>query len=194
MTPRQHSRTTRQTVRASVVALALGVVPAVALTTSAADAAPYCGITWGSLDKTSGTLSGTASVTNVRSGRHDCYDRLVVDVAGQLKGYSVKYVNTVRTEGQGAVVPLRGGARLQVVVMAPGHDVSTGQPTYAPANRAELANVSGYPTFRQLASAGSFEGQTTLGLGVRARLPYRVLVVAGPGTGSRLVVDVAHRW
>ncbi len=194
MTPRQHYRITRQTVRASVVALALGVVPAVALTTSAAEAAPSCGITWGSLERTSGTPSGAASVTNVRSGRHACYDRLVVDVSGQLKGYSVKYVNSVFTEGQGAVVPLRGGARLQVVVMAPDHNVNTGRLTYRPANRAELTNVTGFSTLRQVASAGSFEGQTTIGLGVRARLPYRVFVLAGPDTGSRLVIDVAHRW
>ncbi len=45
-----------------------------------------------------------------------------------------------------------------------------------------------------MAYAGSFEGQTTLGLGVRARLPFRAFVLAGPGDGSRLVVDVAHRW
>jgi len=29
---------------------------------------------------------------------------------------------------------------------------------------------------------------------VRARLPFRVFVLAGPGNGSRLVIDVAHRW
>jgi hypothetical protein len=54
--------------------------------------------------------------------------------------------------------------------------------------------VRGYPTFRHLAWAGSFEGQTTLGLGVRARLPFRVALLAGPGGGSRVVLDVAHRW
>jgi hypothetical protein len=32
------------------------------------------------------------------------------------------------------------------------------------------------------------------GLGVRARLPFRAFVLAGPADGSRLVVDVAHRW
>nr|WP_280956330.1 hypothetical protein [Cellulomonas flavigena] len=32
------------------------------------------------------------------------------------------------------------------------------------------------------------------GLGVRARLPFRAFVLAGPGSGSRLVVDVAHQW
>jgi len=63
-----------------------------------------------------------------------------------------------------------------------------------PANRRELARVSGYRTFRQVAWAGSFEGSTTLGLGVRARLPFRVLQLPGPGTGSRVVIDVAHTW
>ena len=42
--------------------------------------------------------------------------------------------------------------------------------------------------------AGSFEGYTSIGLGVRARLPFRVFMLDGPGTSSRLVVDVAHRW
>ncbi|BAS14136.1 conserved hypothetical protein [Arthrobacter sp. Hiyo8] len=45
-----------------------------------------------------------------------------------------------------------------------------------------------------MAFAGSFEGYTSLGLGVRARLPFRVFTLAGPGTGSRLVIDVAHMW
>ncbi len=54
-------------------------------------------------------------------------------------------------------------------------------------------NVAGYPTFRQVAWAGSFEGQTTLGLGVRARLPFRVFTIQD-ATTSRLVIDVANHW
>jgi hypothetical protein len=34
----------------------------------------------------------------------------------------------------------------------------------------------------------------TLGLGVRGRLPFRVFTLDGPGAGSRIVIDVAHRW
>ena len=77
-------------------------------------------------------------------------------------------------------------------MLAPAYD-SQGHPTF-PATKKELVDVSGFRTFRQIAGAGSFEGQTTIGLGVRARLPFRVFVLDGPGTGSRLVVDVAHRW
>ena len=56
--------------------------------------------------------------------------------------------------------------------------------------------MAGYSTFRQVAWAGSFEGYTTLALGVRARLPFRVFVLpARPGpTRTALVIDVAHRW
>ena len=36
---------------------------------------------------------------------------------------------------------------------------------------------------------------TTVALGVRARLPYRVFTLYDASTNrSRLVVDVAHRW
>ena len=131
---------------------------------------------------------------NVRAGQHACFDRLVLDVrGGQARTYWVSYVDQVRTDGAGVVVPLRGGAKLSVTVAVP-TTTRPYRPTYRPANRAELVNVAGYRTFRQVASAGSFEGHSTVGLGVRARLPYRVFTLAGPGTGSRLVIDVAHRW
>lgn len=177
--------------------LLLGLVLGFALIVpmgASASAAPYCGITWGSLAKSAGSLSGQASVTDVRSGQHACFDRMVIDVRGDVRGHSVRYVNEVYAEGSGFRVPLRGGAKLQVVATAPSYDPVTGRVTYRPANPRELTNVTGYRTFRQIASAGSFEGQTTIGLGVRARLPFRAFVLDGPGTGSRLVVDVAHRW
>lgn len=152
----------------------------------------YCGLAWGSLAKASEGMS-SASVTGVRTGQHYCFDRMVVDLNGPVAGYTVKYVPQVLQDGSGLPVPLRGGARLQVTVNAPAYDAS-GNPTYNPADRNELSNVSGYQTFRQVASAGSFEGYTSLGLGVRARLPFRVFSLAGPDAGSRLVIDVAHYW
>ena len=50
-------------------------------------------------------------------------------------------------------------------------------------------NVSGYSTFRDAKFGGTFEGQSQVGLGVRARLPFRVLQLE-----DRVVVDVAHSW
>jgi hypothetical protein len=148
---------------------------------------------WGSLPEAS-NRAAASSLTGVRAGRHACFDRLVIDLRGRPVGYHVSYVRSVHQDGSGQLVPLRGGARIAVVVRAPAYDATTGRPTYQPANRRELVNTQGYRTFRQVAWAGSFEGQSTIGLGVRARLPFRVFTLTGPGAGSRIVIDVAHRW
>lgn len=178
-------------IRAFLAALMLIAGLGLVVPTSAT-AAPYCGISWGSLAKTSSPMT-SAPVTNVRAGRHTCFDRVVIDIRGKGAGYNVRYVSSVRADGSGQVVPLRGGAYVNIVVKAPAYD-SSGNATYRPVNRNELVNLAGYTTFRQLASAGSFEGQTTIGLGVRARLPFRAFTLDGPGGQSRLVIDVAHRW
>ncbi|MGW5052821.1 AMIN-like domain-containing (lipo)protein [Actinokineospora sp. NPDC004072] len=181
--------------RAAAAVAAIGAAAALAVvgTSSATATEGYCGLSWGSLPKAAAPTE-TGALTGVRGGRHECWDRLVLDVrAPGADGFRVEYVDEVTEDGSGQVVPLRGGAKLQVVAIAPAYD-SAGNPTYTPANRRELVDVTGWDTFRQVAWAGSFEGQTTIGLGVRARLPFRAFVLDGPGSGSRIVVDVAHRW
>jgi hypothetical protein len=175
-----------------LLALLLAATSLGTTVSAAAATAPYCGIRWGSLPKQH-AITSTAPMTNVRAGQHACFDRLVVDIAGPADGYWVNYVTAVCADGSGAVVPLRGGARLQITVVAPAYNDDY-RPTYEPANPRELRNVSGWRTFRQIAWAGSFEGQSTIGLGVRARLPFRVFALDGPGDGGRVVIDVAHKW
>lgn len=167
---------------AAIVAMAF-TVP---MTVSAAPA-PYCGITWGSLKK-SVTGTQTAELVNLRAGQHDCYDRLVFDFRGNVNGYHVSYVDEMTEDPTGNPIPLRGGAKLAINVQGPAYD-QAGNPTYTYANRAELVNVTGYQTFRQVAWAGSFEGFTSIGLGVRAQLPFRVFTQP-----NRIIVDVAHFW
>ncbi len=182
--------TTRAVVRPLLVALVAGTLP-VAAASATATAAPYCGIHWGSLAKTS-TTSVAGPISGVRSGRHTCYDRLVIDLKGKAPGYTVRYVNTFTGAASGLPLPLRGGAKLSVTVNAPAY-TPKGTASYAPANRAEVVDVTGYRTFRQVRWDSSFEGQTSLGLGVRARLPFRVFTLQD-ATTSRLVIDVAHHW
>jgi len=195
MTPRQSQPTSHRAAYTAVVAAFLALVGCLGLTSAAsASAAPYCGIVWGSLAKQGGG-GGASTVAGVRTGQHDCYDRLVIDLnGGPSVGYRVEYVDAVYQDGSGAPVQLDGGARLRIVVYAPSYDIADGHLTFTPADPAHLADVTGYRTFRQVADAGSFEGQTNIGLGVRAHLPFRVFTLAGPGGGSRLVVDVAHQW
>jgi hypothetical protein len=182
---------TRTPLRLLVLALTWAV-SALVLTAPAQAAAPYCGITWGSLAKQAGNSAPGGlgdELTAVRAGRHTCYDRLVLDISGttHVNSWRVEYVSAVRSDGSGAVVPLRGGAFLQIT--AGTHDDG-----YHPANQRELANVAGFTTFRQVASAGGFEGYSSVGLGVRARLPFRVLTLSGPGNTARVAIDVAHAW
>ena len=170
---------------------------ATALTTAAlpASAASSCSTAWGSLPE-SVVDSGGGTLDDVRAGRHACYDRLVLDLDGidaSEVSYDVRYVREVREDGSGELVPLRGAADLQVLVHTPAY-TSGGAATYDPRNDAEAVDVAGYSTFRQVAWANSFEGESTVGLGVRAQLPFRVVVLDGPGNGARLVVDVAHTW
>ena len=139
-------------VRSSITAALFAVTASVGLTATTASAAPYCGLTWGSLPKETSlsvpsdpTIS--SAVVNVRSGRHACYDRLVVDVRSGGAAASVAYVSTVFNDPRGDVVHLRGGARLQIVVHSPTSDINTGNSTYSPADPSELTSVTGNHSF-----------------------------------------------
>lgn len=190
------NRATTGLIRPLVLALAFAGVPAVAAASASTPAAASCATTtagWGSLTKSVNRTTATP-ITNVRAGRLTCFDRMVVNLGGRGAGYWVRYVSQVLTQGKGAVIPLRGLAHLEVVITAATHDTNTGRSTYTPANSDELVNVAGFSSFRQIAFGGSFEGYTTIGLGVRARLPMRAFILNGPGTGSRVVIDIAHHW
>jgi hypothetical protein len=177
----------------ATVATALGVV---LLAPAGPAAAASCAITWGSLAK-SGTHDATVdTLRNVRAGQQPCYDRLVIDLARapQFTAYKVQY-GAAHPQGTSGAIPLRG-TEMEIVLQSPAYDTN-GRPTFQPADPSEVVNVSGFRTFRQVAWGGSFEGATTIGLGVRARLPFRVTVLDGsPGhpTGARVVIDVAHAW
>lgn len=191
---------TRKPARLLVLAVTAATAAVVAPAPAQA-ATPYCGITWGSLPKTATATNpwDAEAVNGVRAGRHACFDRLVIDVGGQdasFSSYDIRYVAQVHEDGRGNAIPVRGAADLQVVVRAPAHDTQ-GRPTFDPADEREVVDVTGYSTFRQVAWGGSFEGSTTMALGVRARLPFRVVVLPGTPNSDhtpRLVIDVAHAW
>ncbi|MDT9699900.1 hypothetical protein [Streptomyces sp. P17] len=188
------TRRIRTTWVALAVIAALGVPALPAATASAATAqTTACPTGWGSLPKVRSTATATP-VENIRTGRHACYDRMVVDLPGAGKaglGYSVRYVKQLYQDGSGRPIPVGGGAVLEVRVAAPAYDPETGAPTYPGRVSRPLPGVdlTGYRTFRDTRFAGSFEGETLVGLGVRVRLPFRVQVLT-----DRIVLDVAHNW
>jgi hypothetical protein len=174
-----------RSVRLLIVVLLTLTGAAVAVPSASAAA---CATAGGSGQRTVPALS-PAPLVAVRTGRHTCFDRVVFEMDGAVGGYSVAYVAAVTQDGSGAVLPVPGGARLQVVLHHPAYDAS-GAGTYA----GRPIGVHGYRTLRSVVVGGSFEGYTTVGVGTRARLPFRVVTLSGPGGHSRIVLDVAHRW
>ncbi|MFD1529577.1 AMIN-like domain-containing (lipo)protein [Pseudonocardia aurantiaca] len=157
-------------------------------------AAPVCSISWGSAPEDVRVL-GRAPVTAVGTGSDRCWDRVVFTLPGPAAGYSVAYVDTVEQDGSGDVLPVPGGAKLRVQLHHPAYDDggnATLTPPVSPGR--PLADVSGFRTLRSVIYGGSFEGGTTIGVGTRTRLPFRVFTLEGPGSGSRIVIDVAHHW
>ncbi|MGW1376265.1 AMIN-like domain-containing (lipo)protein [Streptomyces sp. NPDC002446] len=170
----------------------LGAAGAAGAATGPAGAATVCSTHWGSGDK-SATDGNGAPLKNIKTSRSTCYDRMVFDISGAngKAGYHVGYVDAFHQDGSGERIPVRGGAILEIYVSAPSYDPSTGKQSYAGTAGKPLpgVNLTGYKTFKDTRFGASFEGQTQVGLGVRAKLPFRV-----QQTGDQLIVDVAHTW
>ena len=164
-------------------AAALALLPA-AVALPGAQAATGCAtVYWGSLDK-SGASHSSSDLLGVRTGQHACYDRLVIDFAGPAPDYTVKYVPQLTGIASGLPVATTGGANLEIWLDAPAYSY----------RQSPAVTQLGYQSLKQQVWLGSFEAQSKLGLSTRGRLPMRAFVLDGPGAGSRLVVDVAHKW
>lgn len=157
--------------------------PAAATTSRAA----ACSLNWGTNAKHRGSDATVATrVRAVRAGQHGCFDRLVIDLSGgRQPSFNARYVRRIVAQGSGRVLRVRGSAKILIVVRGPAG-------AHYNANAVNLANVSGFKTFRQVRGAGSFERVTAIGLGVRAKLPFRVFELGSSQAGWRIVIDVAH--
>jgi hypothetical protein len=151
-----------------------------------------CATAWGSGAK-SAAGANTKPLKNIRTSRHTCYDRMVFDIGSgpDKPGYHVGYVDAFHQDGSGERIAVGGGAILQIYVSAPSYDPASGRTVYAGKAGQPLpgVNITGYRTFKDTKFGASFEGQTQVGLGVRGKLPFRVLQ-----SGNQLIVDVAHNW
>lgn len=175
----------------ALLAVLLALAGALALAAPAA-AAPACNPDVGSLARSAAAMNASPLVAT-RPGRHECFDRVVFQIAGSVgAGWDVQYVDTVLQDGSGLPLTVAGGARLWVVLHHPSYD-EQGNPTYLH-RVGPVADVAGYRTLRSVVFGGSFEGLTTFGVGVRARLPFQVFALPGPGGDTRIVLDVLHTW
>jgi len=126
------------------------------------------------------------TLTNVRAGRHDQYDRVVFEFQGSaLPGYHVEYIDRpVRHCASGDVVPLEGDGWLRIRLTPSQAHTEAGQATIA-----QREQRPGLTIVRELKQICDFEGQVAWVLGVSSPNRYRVLELGAP---ARLVVDIKH--
>lgn len=112
-------------------------------------------------------------------------DRVVINLVGEVPGYSVRWVNALIQEGSGEPIDVQGGAYLQVTVRPANAHTDAGVPTWSggPVFPARLGNL------RSVVKTGDFEGVVGIGIVLDHRAPFSVYERTAP---DRLVIDVAH--
>lgn len=168
------------------LAVAAAVVATSALTLTAVPAQADLGAPTNTTARTvERSPSPIPRLVDIRTGTHAAYDRVVFQLKRGAPGYDVRYVTTVRQDGSGKVLSLRGDANLMVrLTPADAHD-GEGRPTYDGAHRILLD----YPNLREVRFAGDFEATVSIALGLRHKAGFRVFTLHDP---TRIVVDVAH--
>ena len=132
------------------------------------------------------TAISTAELTTIRSGRHDSFDRIVLEFSGPEPMCTASYVNQIVADGSGQPISLDGNAFLQVTLSgAAAHD-DAGKSTY---NGPDMIDTPDLQNVAAVTLAGDFEGQVTLGLGLNTKTHYKVFALSGP---TRVVIDVGH--
>jgi hypothetical protein len=125
------------------------------------------------------------TVSDIRLGRHDGFDRVVFEVGGTgTPGWDVRYVDEATSQGSGDPVAVAGDAVLQVTLTGMGYPYDTGVEEYAggPLTAGETQVVT------EIVFDATYEGTTAAFVGTAGRTPFRVYALEGP---ARVVVEVA---
>jgi hypothetical protein len=152
--------------------------------TETADAPDFVANTDADLQAASADAAVTVSA--IRIGAHDGFDRVVFEVGGTgTPGWDVRYVDTASSQGSGDPVDVAGNAVLQVTVTGAGYPYDTGVEEYA----GGPLTGSGTSAVTEVVWNATFEGTSVAFIGTAAENPFRVYALSDP---TRVVVEVAH--
>jgi hypothetical protein len=142
--------------------------------------------TAGKTEKKNSKISAVAVMSDVRSARHEGYDRVVFEFDGsELPTYHIEYIDKpVRGCGSGDVVPFAGDGWLEVRFSDSQAHTPEGQPTIK--DRSRSPNL---PIVKDLKITCDFEAEVTWVMGVSSPNRYRVIELSNP---TRLVIDIKH--
>jgi len=161
---------------------------------STADAAPTETVTVDAPDFVANTEADTeaasadaaVTVSAIRIGAHDGFDRVVFEVGGTgTPGWDVRYVDAASSQGSGDPVDVAGNAVLQVTVTGAGYPYDTGVEEYA----GGPLTGSGTSAVTEVVWNATFEGTSLAFIGTTGENPFRVYALSDP---ARVVVEVAH--
>jgi hypothetical protein len=141
------------------------------------------------IDPDTGEASAGALVTvsDIRIGRHDGFDRVVLEVGGEgLPGWDVRYVDEAISQGSGDPVAVAGDAVLQLTVTGVGYPEDTGVEAFSAPGPLRAADTE---VVNELVLDSTFEGTTVAFVGTTHRRPFRVYLLEAP---ARVVLEVAH--
>lgn len=125
-------------------------------------------------------------LVDVRVGVHSGFDRVVLEFADDVPGYTVKYVELpVIEDGSGDSVDLPDAETAVQIVLTPasGWDMEKGEPTYTgpkTVTNDKAAEITG------VVNSGDFEAILSWAVGLRSEVPFKVATLDNP---ARLVVD-----
>jgi hypothetical protein len=122
-------------------------------------------------------------ITNVRFGSHPTFDRMVIDIRGPMPS-SIRITKpySLRTDGEGRPVNLRGRANIQVSLFP-----ADGHTRYVGPNRIRDLRMQYLHGFQKI---GDFEAVVTFGITTDIANPkIKVMRLRNP---TRLVLDISR--
>ena len=150
----------------------------------ATDAPPFSANT--DADTADPSAGAAVTVSDIRVGRQDGFDRVVFEVGGTgTPGWDVRYVDAASSQGSGEDVDVAGDAVLQVTLSGVGYPYDTGVEEYSAAGPLSSPDTQ---TLTEVVFDGTFEGTTTAFVGTTGQAPFRVYLLDAP---TRVVLEVA---
>jgi hypothetical protein len=127
------------------------------------------------------------TVQDIRTGRHEGFDRVVFEVGGRgTPGWDVRYVDQPASQGSGDPVEVDGAAVLQVTITGAGLPFDTGVEEWS---GPDPLPGQGTEVVTEVVWDATFEGTSVAFVGTTARAPFRVQLLEQP---TRVVLEVAH--
>jgi len=126
------------------------------------------------------------TVTGIRIGRHDGFDRVVFETDGDgTPGWDVRYVDGARSQGSGDEIEVDGDAVLQATLTGVGIPADTGVEEYSGPDRLSSGDAE---VVTEVVWDSTFEGTSVAFAGVTEETPFRVYLLEDP---ARVVLEVA---